>query len=278
MAGSISRSRGSVAELYDLERVEVLKGPQETLFGRGAEIGAISLISNKPTSDFDASSHVGAGGFGALRSIHGFINVPIIDDKVLFRLAAIKRHRDGYIENIAGWEVSMGTDRHTPSSRPSFRFLPTDNLTIDLVYNYQRDDDPGTDFKNNVIAPPGGDTSPFTAADLDQGNALGVRRKRTAQHHRNRGLGFRAGLEAGARSPTIAGTIALNLFDADGSQLRSFQASELYRARQFSQELRVNYDEGVTASRDLRGAISSTRPGSSEFGSTTDERIHCAWC
>lgn len=56
---SISRSRGSVVEMFDMERVEVLRGPQGTLFGRGAQIGAVHLIQNKARNAFDGSFRAG---------------------------------------------------------------------------------------------------------------------------------------------------------------------------------------------------------------------------
>jgi iron complex outermembrane receptor protein len=58
---SISKSRGSVVELFDLERVEVLKGPQGTLFGRGAQIGAVHVIQNKAVNKRESSVAIGGG-------------------------------------------------------------------------------------------------------------------------------------------------------------------------------------------------------------------------
>ncbi len=170
---SVSRSRGSVAELFDMERVEVLKGPQGTLFGRGAEIGAISMISNKPTNQFEASLEAGVGRYN-WREVDGMLNLPVVDDKVMVRAAVVHRERDGFITNIAGGTLNgVGTT----ALRPSIRLKPVDAVTFDLVYNYQRDDTPGTGFKSKVIPPTGGDTSPFTAAELDAGTRLGIRRE-----------------------------------------------------------------------------------------------------
>lgn len=60
---SISRSRGSLVQLFDVERVEVLKGPQGTLFGRSAQVGAVHVITNKPVSTFEAEVTLGGGNF-----------------------------------------------------------------------------------------------------------------------------------------------------------------------------------------------------------------------
>lgn len=59
----ISRSRGSIVELYDIERVEVIKGPQATLFGSAASVGAISVISRKPANEFEGEATVGLGNY-----------------------------------------------------------------------------------------------------------------------------------------------------------------------------------------------------------------------
>ncbi len=276
---SFSRSRGSTMEFYDLDRIEVLKGPQETLFGRGAEIGAISLVTNKPTNIFDAELSAGAGNYGAWE-VEGFVNVPLVDDKVLLRIAEDHVYRDGYIHNIAGEPQSqeptpngkgsnlMGID-HT-AVRPSLRLLPSDDLTIDLSYNYERDDDEGADFKNNVIAPTGGNTSPFTFNELDEGNLLGVRRE----------LHSLTGTVAWDFAPAWKLTSITNYrwynafenFDADGSFLHFLLGSELYRGRQFSQELRVNFDDGGRF-KGFAGASFFHETGEQRVGLQTDEDI-----
>ncbi len=276
---SFSRSRGSTMEFYDLDRIEVLKGPQETLFGRGAEIGAISIVTKKPTDAFDASLTAGAGNYGSWE-VEGFVNLPLVDDKVLMRFAADHVYRGGYIHNIAGEPQSQeptpngkGTDLmgidHT-AFRPSFRFLPSDDLMIDIAYNYERDDDEGADFKNNVIAPTGGDTSPFTFNELDEGSQLGVRR----ELHSVTGTVV-WDLAAAWKLTSISNYRWYNTFenfDADGSFLHFLLGSELYRARQFSQELRVNYDDGGRF-KGFAGVNFFHETGEQRVGLQTDERI-----
>lgn len=78
---SISRSRASVVELFDLQRVEVLKGPQGTLFGRGAEIGAISLIQNKARNETSGQLAFGLGSYNEIRA-GGYYNTPLVADQL----------------------------------------------------------------------------------------------------------------------------------------------------------------------------------------------------
>ena len=166
---SIARSRGSVVSLYDLERVEVLKGPQGTLFGRSAQIGAVHIITNKPEFEQSAGINATYGNFDTV-GIDGFLNVPL-SDTVAFRLAASYDYADGYTENTEGPALN-GTD--TIATRASLRFKPTEDFTFDLIANYSKDTPTGTSFKSGVIPAIGGDTNPNSPASLNSfGNFLG---------------------------------------------------------------------------------------------------------
>src|SRR5258706_255228 len=83
---SISRSRASVVELFDLERIEVLKGPQGTLFGRGAEIGAVSIVQRKAQNETSGDLAIGFGDFNE-RQASGHVNAPLIPSQLLGRFA-----------------------------------------------------------------------------------------------------------------------------------------------------------------------------------------------
>ncbi|NJL15099.1 MAG: TonB-dependent receptor plug domain-containing protein [Microscillaceae bacterium] len=102
---SISKSRGSVVEIFDMERVEVLKGPQGTLFGRGAQIGAVHLIQNKAKNELSGELTLGAGNEGQYLA-NGYINFPIAEGKLFGRVAAIYNKRDGVIENLSGGDLN----------------------------------------------------------------------------------------------------------------------------------------------------------------------------
>lgn len=233
-----SRSRGSVVELFDIDRVEVLKGPQGTLFGRGAEIGAIHIITSKPELGVLAgNARVEAGNYSQ-QEYEAAINIPV-DDKVAVRLAGISRDRDGYVKNLAGGSLDGAGVK---AARGSVLVEPTDRLSLTTEVNYQHDHYSGTSFKNAVYAPPGGDTSAFDAADLNRGSDLGIRRDLF-----NVTLTGAYKIDDGLTLNSISGFRRYNAheeFDADGSQAYLLEAAEIAKGHQWSQEFRLNYDDG----------------------------------
>ena len=83
---------------FDLERVEVLKGPQGTLYGRNAANGVVNLITARPTSEFGGSYNVEVGNFGAIRT-QAVVNMPF-SDSLRTRLAVMSNKRDGMVTNL----------------------------------------------------------------------------------------------------------------------------------------------------------------------------------
>lgn len=234
-----SRARGAVVEMFDLERVEVLKGPQGTLFGRGAQIGAVSIITAKPTLDeVEVKAEGSVGNYGQ-RRLEAAVNLPV-NDRVAVRLAGTTRDRDGYIDNLAGSKALMGVG--VQAARGSFLLVPNDALTVTGVVNYQEDDYTGTSFKNKRFAPAGGSTSPFTAAQLNRGDELGTDRSLfnatlTAEYELNDSLMLTS--ITGYREFN-----ALEEFDADGTQAYLLEFAEDAQGKQWSQEFRLNYEVG----------------------------------
>lgn len=234
----MSKSRGSVVELFDMERVEVLKGPQGTLFGRGAQIGAIHLIQNKPTKEKMAALRIGTGNFGELYAM-SVLNGPIAQDKLLGRLAIIDNRRDGFIENRSGGTL-LG--KATTAVRGSLRWFPSDRTTVDLIANFQNDQPPGTSFKSGAFAPAGGDTRPFSAADLESGEELGIDRRvysGTLLVNHAFGDGWQLRNITAAR-----GFTSDEAFDADGTRAPALRLNEIANGRQYSSEFRLEFDRG----------------------------------
>ena len=165
-----SRSRASAVELFDLERMEVAKGPQGTLFGRGAEIGGISIIRHKPVDNLAGELSLNYGSYNQ-RQATGFINTPIIKGKLANRFAFDYDARDGFIKNEAGGRLN---GKNALAFRNSTQWWANDDTSIGLVLDYQHDDYPGTSFHS--INPLYGNSDPNSAANLEAGKELGIKR------------------------------------------------------------------------------------------------------
>lgn len=262
---SISKSRGSVVELFDLERVEVLKGPQGTLFGRGAQIGAVHVIQNKAVNARQSDITIGGGSFGELFA-SGVANAPIITNRLFGRVAAVYNKRDGFIENAAGGTLN---GKNTAAVRASLRWLPSLSSTVDLIANFQHDDSPGTSFKSLVYNTPGGDRTPFQRAALNGGDSLGINRQVGGVTLLwNQQLG-----QAWSLTSTSAWRrfYSDELFDADGTLAPVLQFSEVAEGSQFSQEVRFNYDRGGMLT-GFVGTSAFREEGSQRVPFNTDER------
>jgi iron complex outermembrane receptor protein len=126
LPGSISLSQqGGPGDFLDLDNVQVLSGPQGTLFGRNTTGGAVLLSPKKPTNDFEGSIEGKWGNYNA-ESYTGIINVPIIADKLIVRVAADYNYRDGYTHDI-----SFNKDRDNVNNyngRIGIMFRPTDDI------------------------------------------------------------------------------------------------------------------------------------------------------
>lgn len=119
--------------LFDLESVQVLKGPQGALYGRNAAGGAIVVTTHQPTNEFEGSFQVGAGK-GDERNAQAVVSGPLVQDKLLFRLAGSYVDRDGYFDNdYLGKKADNYTDK---TARALLKWLATDDLTAELRLNY----------------------------------------------------------------------------------------------------------------------------------------------
>jgi len=253
----VSRSRGSYFDLFDIERVEVVKGPQATLFGTAAAVGAVSVIPNRVADGVSGEIRGALGNFDQ-RQLSGFFNAS--NDVVGVRVAFAWKQRDGVVENIAGSDLSQnpGTDQDDLNGqdqrgvRVSLKLDPEGPIRADLVYTYDGQRSPGTAFKSGTLRPFGGDTSPFSFAELGGspqseavlGNAkLGLTRD---VHDLN--FTARFAPEGSAWSTVhIFGYREFDsreVFDADGSAAWYLEFAENAEGQQMSHESRVNYDAG----------------------------------
>ena len=145
----VSRPSVALGELLDVQQVEILRGPQGTLFGRNTSAGALTITTRAPSFDkFGAFGNMTFGevdgrDLGSLASVQGGVNIPVIQDKLAFRVSAAARTRDGLLTTTATDSVN-GRDQNTRDRyiiRGQALFAPTENITLRLIADYQEGND-----------------------------------------------------------------------------------------------------------------------------------------
>ncbi len=131
----LGRPNAANAELGDIERVEVLKGPQGTLFGKNTIAGAINIVSKKPGNEFEGKVDVDAGNWNYFR-VRGSVNIPLVDEKLAMRLSMNKAQRDGYVTNLTLNDDDIGSYEQF-SGRLQIAYTPTDRTSVHLSLDGQ---------------------------------------------------------------------------------------------------------------------------------------------
>ncbi len=133
----VGRTAGQVFDLFDLERVEVLRGPQGTLYGKNAAGGAINIVTQKPSQEFSAGLEISAGDLG-YKSTRGKIN-GAISDTVAAKLSYTYKERDGYVKSIADPSLDNFNAFETKGFRAQFLGQPSDKMEWLLSVDYTND-------------------------------------------------------------------------------------------------------------------------------------------
>jgi iron complex outermembrane recepter protein len=248
----ISKSRGSYVELFDVQRVEIDKGPQSTLFGRSALTGAVDIIQNKASeSGFDWNARVEGGDYD-YAMLQGMVNIPLSDDMAV-RFSGVYRRRDGYIPNLLGGDAFNSLD--TGAVRMAVNWRPSDRLNTNFIFNYESDLPSGTSFKNSTFYPTNpttgqilGNLSPYTGAALSapsnfsEGDHLGIDRHVWGVTEL---VDFKINDVFRLSSITAFRHFdSLEVFDPDGFSYPVLTAAEDTYDNQVSQEFRLNFDDG----------------------------------
>jgi iron complex outermembrane receptor protein len=183
------RPQGAILDLLDLERVEVLRGPQGTLFGKNAIGGAVRLISKKPQGDNSGSVEATVGSFNRL-DMRGTWDIPLVKDVLFARFAVSSKRRDGYFDLLdfecvngagslgAGGTGGVGVSAGTPpirlgsqvgltdgrncvtghlggenvqSARAAFRLIASESVELNVVTDYTEQNQEGPSDKYTVI-------------------------------------------------------------------------------------------------------------------------------
>jgi len=250
----ISRSRGSYQSIYDLDRVEVIKGPQATLFGTASAVGAISIVPARPEPGLSAELTGGYGNYD-YTLLTGYLNAG--SDQVAGRIAFEWKRRDGYVENLSASQEDELYALDNLGLRGSLRVRPGPDFTIDLVGTFDRQRNGGTPFISGNFPTEAGPADPFGPANLGGSpfsrevlgkDQLGLDREiydlnLTAEYRFADDWTF----------ATVNGYRefdSLETFDADGSAAWFLEFAEIAEGWQFSHEGRFSY-----SGMDLRGSF-----------------------
>ena len=145
----LARAYGALIAVADVERIEVLRGPQGTLFGKNTTGGAINIVSAKPHDEFDARAQFRYGNYRNVET-RASVNIPLMAERAFLRVSFASQTRDELTENVGplfGIEPNQGgrfprtkdaDDRKMLSLRASLRLLPTDTLEVMLIGDQSR--------------------------------------------------------------------------------------------------------------------------------------------
>lgn len=138
----VARSSVALFDMFDVERVEVLRGPQGTLYGRNATGGVINLISNQPKYETAATVIGEYGNYNKVR-LEAAVNIPLVNDKIALRVSGLRATRDGYTINVNADAISRGyrqlDNQDLSAIRGLLRVDPSSGLRIDLKADYYLD-------------------------------------------------------------------------------------------------------------------------------------------
>ncbi|VXB26020.1 TonB-dependent receptor [Brevundimonas sp. G8] len=128
-----SRPATATLDFVDIERIEILRGPQGTLFGKNTTAGALNIITRPPSFTPEAQGEVSIGDYGFLQA-KASVSGPLITDKLAARLSFVSTRRDGIVDNVTVGRKQNAQD--SISLRGQLLFQPTDKLTIRLFADY----------------------------------------------------------------------------------------------------------------------------------------------
>nr|MBP7909500.1 TonB-dependent receptor [Pseudomonadales bacterium] len=131
----VGRGVGLATDFADLERVEVLRGPQGTLWGRNTTAGAISFITQKPDDELGGSVQLSAGSWDE-RMGRATVNVPL-NDKLYARVGYMRVENDGWVDNHSALpnQINFNEDREKEAVKAAVRYQPSENLTVDYGFD-----------------------------------------------------------------------------------------------------------------------------------------------
>lgn len=226
------------SNFYDIDRVEVLRGPQGTLFGRNVVGGAIAVITKNPKFESDYFAQVTGGNAGYLRT-EGMVNGEIVEGKLAARIAFSTERSDGLID-APNQEGNLGaTDGH--SVRGKLLYTPTDTLSIVLAGDYSYTSGNGGALQLGIGGPK---VIPSTFGKFTDDDWVNNSFARYPYHQRLRGGYLRADLDIlGGSLTSITGYRINDSYSVNddvpvGTAVPVFDRRQVVANRSFTQEVR----------------------------------------
>ena len=246
---------GSLGDLYDLDRAEVLRGPQGTLLGKNASAGAVLLTRSRPTGELGFRGQVEYGSYNLVQ-VQALGNTPIVNDILSAKLYASFRSRDSWVDNyfVPGGDLG-GEERG--SVRGAILFTPNSDITLYLTADYLWDRSQQAGGRNvSRDSSLGCVLRQICGPDIGDRHVTGANfltKPKTDEHNITSNLDWKIG---GAKLTSITGYKTYkqdNYVDLDVSSADIFHVHEITDSKQFSQELRLSSVEN--AGLDLDGRL-----------------------
>lgn len=239
----IARAFGQFQDFVDIERLEVLRGPQGTLYGRNAIGGTINIISKKPADHFSGKLQLTVGNHEAVTA-QGYVSGPIAGDAVSASLAASYVRRDDYFDNILAGRKGTG-NAHRGGLRGQIRILPADSVELITRADWSKGEDRFDSYDHLLVPfrPGGANPAPLASSIVGDYHKVAIN---SPQFNRTKFWGVSQ--EANA---DLSDTLALKSLtayrrssyrlrvDSDGTELLAAEAGQAEVSRQFSQELNL---------------------------------------
>lgn len=258
-----SRSAAAILDLPTLERVEVLRGPQSTLFGKNVSAGAISLTTKAPSYDWEGSVEATVGNLGAVR-FRGTLSGPI-SETLAFRVSGSTSNRNGTYENVLTGEDNVN-ERDRWAVRGQLLWEPTDTLSFRAIGDYNKIDEiccgaplitVGPVTQGVIVAGLGGVIPPTTDRDARQVSVD----QAPVNELTGKGVSLQGDLDLGFGTLTSITSYReqsdANDTDVDFTSIDLATQPQRVDYETFTQELRINgeFDTGIGAFSWLAGGF-----------------------